>query len=309
MPADGIPHLPRPELLTFDEITDIVSVFARHGVRRVRLTGGEPLVRAQLSTLVSHLVAVEGIEEVVMTTNAFLLGRHAEALWEAGLRGLNISFDSTRPDVFERITRGGKIDRVVAGIQAARDAGFRQLKLNAVIMGGQNDDELFELISFAQQHDAVMRFIEFMPIGQDMGWGRATCVPAATIRRRLAERWDLQAETANGDVRGPARYWTARGPGLPPDGARFGIISAVSECFCSDCNRVRLSPRGGLRACLADDREVSLRDALRTAPSREKGLSIVEELVAQALFGKRESHAFDLDGAGVTDTSMTAIGG
>lgn len=308
MPAHGIPHAPRPELLTYHEITDLVTMFARRGVRRVRLTGGEPLVRAELWTLVAMLKQVEGIDEVVMTTNAHLLARYAGRLREAGLDGLNISFDSTRADVFRRLSRVGELDKVTAGIRAAREAGFEQLKLNAVIVAGENDDELCELVRFATDEGATMRFIEFMPIGQETGWGRRACFTAKMMREQLRQRWTVEPLPVRRGV-GPARYYQLHGAGLPPAGAKVGIISAVTECFCADCNRVRLTPQGGLRACLADDREVSLRDAMRLAPTREEGLRAAEILLEKALFGKLESHAFDLDGDAVTHKAMTAIGG
>lgn len=308
MPEEGLEHVPRPELLTFDEIRDIVELAANRGVRRVRLTGGEPLVRAELWKLIEMLKAVPGIEEVVMTTNAFLLARHAQKLKDAGLDGLNISFDSTRPEVFERLSRVGDLDRVVAGIRAARDVGFKNLKLNAVVVTGENDGELAELVRFATSEGATMRFIEFMPIGGDTGWGRGTCFTAKMMREELGREWDLEPLPTKMGA-GPARYYRATGGDLPADGVRFGIISAVTECFCADCNRIRITPQGGLRACLADDREVSLRDAMRLAPNRAEGLRAAEILLERSLFGKRESHAFDLDGEAVTVKAMTAIGG
>lgn len=306
MPAHGIPHAPRPELLTFDEIAALVTMFAERGVRRVRLTGGEPLVRAQLWNLIALLKQIPQLDEVVLTTNAHLLARHAKQLRDAGLDGLNISFDSTRPDVFRRLSRVGDLSTVVDGIRAARDAGFEQLKLNAVIVAGENDDELHDLVMFAVAHGATMRFIEFMPIGPETGWGRRTCFTARMMRERLRERWSVEPLPARQGV-GPARYYRLGGDGV--EGATVGIISAVTECFCADCNRVRLTPQGGLRACLADDREVSLRDAMRLAPTPQEGLRAAEILLEKALFGKLETHAFDLDGEAVTRKAMTAIGG
>lgn len=295
-------------MLTYDEIADLVSIFARHGVRRVRLTGGEPLVRANLATLVAMLSAIDGIDEIVMTTNAFLLARHAEDLRSAGLSGLNISFDSVDPTTFTRLSRIGEMQRVIDGIRAARAVGFNQVKLNAVVIRGENDHELVELVRFAHAEGAVMRFIEFMPIGGETGWGRDSCVTARQMREQLGTQWRLERDEKTYGT-GPARYWRAHGPEFGPDGAPFGIISAVTECFCADCNRVRITPQGGLRACLADDREAALRDAMRLAPTRAEGRAAAERLIRRALFGKSESHAFDLDGAGVTTTPMTAIGG
>ncbi len=306
MPEHGIEHVPRPELLSFAEIADVVGIFARHGVHRVRLTGGEPLVRADLPELVSMLAGVDGIDEVVMTTNAYLLGRYAVALHDAGLTGLNISFDSVDATTFTRLTRIGDMQRVIDGIRAAREAGFERIKLNAVVIRGQNEHELVDLVRFAAAEGAIMRFIEFMPIGGEMGWGREACVTARQMRETLSAIWELTPDPRAYGT-GPARYWRATGEGLPPQGATFGIIGAVTECFCADCNRVRITPQGGLRACLADDHEVTLRDAMRLAPTREAGLLAAERLIRAALFGKKESHAFDVDT--ITQTAMTAIGG
>lgn len=308
MPEHGIEHLPRPELLTFAELRDLVTLFARHGVTRVRITGGEPLVRSGITELVATLAAVPGLEEVVMTTNGFLLAQHAVSLRQAGLGGLNVSLDSLDPDVFRRLTRVGDLTRVVAGIDAAIDAGFEPLKLNAVIVRGENDHELPDLVRFAAQRGAIMRFIEYMPIGDETGWGGAACFSAREMRERLAEIWTITPQPGSYG-RGPARYWRAHGPDLPEEGAAFGIIGAVTECFCASCNRVRISPQGGLRACLADDRELSLRDALRLAPTPAQGLLEAERLIRAALGGKKEAHAFDLRGSGVTRTAMTSIGG
>lgn len=308
MPAHGIDHVPRPELLTFDELRDLVTIFADHGVSRVRLTGGEPLVRADISRLVELIASVRGIDEVVMTTNAYLLARHAASLRDAGLSGLNISLDSLDAATFTRLSRIGEMQRVLDGIDAARGVGFEHLKLNAVVIRGENDHELCDLVQFAADRASVMRFIEFMPIGGETGWGREACVTAREMREQLSARWDLEPEEQSFGA-GPARYWRARGEGLDPAGTPFGIISAVTECFCADCNRVRITPQGGLRACLADDREVSLRDALRLAPTPVDGLRDAERLIRSALFGKKETHDFDLDGGAVTRTAMTSIGG
>lgn len=307
MPEEGIEHVPRPELLTYDEIVTIATVFARHGVRRIRLTGGEPLVRAELGLLIEKLKSIDGIERVAMTSNAFLLGRHVEALREAGLDSVNISLDSLDPETFEKMTRIGDLQRVLDGIDAAIDAGF-EVKLNAVVVRGKNDHEVADLVEYAAQRGAIMRFIEFMPIGGDTDWGENACVPAQEIRDRLGERWEMIPDPSRYGT-GPARYWRVHGPQTPSTGWPFGIISAVTECFCADCNRMRITPQGGLRACLADDREVNLRDALRLAPSPEQGNEAVEALIRESLFGKRETHDFDIDGDAVTDKRMHSIGG
>lgn len=309
MPAEGLEFRPRRELLTFEELERVVRVFASLGVRRVRLTGGEPTVRRDLPDLVARLAAIDGIDELAMTSNGLLLERLAAPLREAGLGALNVSLDTLRPERFRQITRVGTLDAVERGLAAAREAGFENIKLNAVVMRGFNDDELVELADWAIARGLVMRFIEFMPIGGEaLGWslGDGGCMPASEMRAVLASRYP-HFEPAPGyrPGLGPARYWLVRGPSTPPEGGRIGFISAVTECFCADCNRVRLTPEGGLRACLADDREVSLRDVLRSGGSD----AALREAIFVALHGKRETHRFEEGVAGGTQRAMTTIGG
>lgn len=308
MPADGIDFVPREALLTYEEIVELVTVFARLGVDSIRLTGGEPLVRADVPAVVRRLKEVPGIRRVALTTNAFLLGRFAKELADAGLDDINVSLDSLDPETFRKISRVGDLDAVIAGIDAAREAGIERIKLNTVVMGGINDHELADLTVWAAARGVILRFIEFMPIGGETHWGKVTCVPAATIREALAQRWEVRADPSRHGS-GPARYWRLFGPPFGPEGSTIGIIGAVTECFCAACNRVRVSSKGGLRACLADDREVDLRVPLRTIEDSQERSTAVETLIREALFGKKESHAFDIDGDSVTTTLMHAIGG
>jgi cyclic pyranopterin phosphate synthase len=309
MPADGIPHAPRDEVLSYEEVCELVEVFAAEGVNRVRITGGEPLVRADVPRLVEMLKGIDGIDKVAMTTNAFLLRRYAQELRDAGLDSLNISLDTLDPDRFKEITRVGSLERVLDGIEAAREAGFDQIKLNAVIVGGFNDDEMPDLVRFALERGLIMRFIEFMPIG-DTVWaeGKGDCVPAKKMREVIGQHWTLEAD-ATRYGKGPARYWRLHGPDTPAEGHPFGIIAAVTECFCDACNRVRLTSQGGLRACLADDNEVDLKAPLRTIEAPKERRQAIEECIRLSLYGKKETHAFDIDGGSVTNKQMTAIGG
>ncbi len=308
MPAEGVHHHPRPDLLTFEEIVEVVSTFAAMGVDTVRITGGEPLVRAEVPKLIGRLKRLPGIERVTMTTNAFLLGRHAADLAAAGLDDINISLDSLRPERFAELSRVGNLGRVLDGIRAARDAGIGPMKFNAVLVGGVNDDEIVDLVRFAAANGGIMRFIEFMPIGDETGWSGGDCFPAARIRAAVARSFDLR-DDAGTYGNGPARYWRAFGPDLPEEGCPVGIISAVTECFCATCNRVRVTPRGAMRACLADDGEIDLRVPLRTMEPGEERRRALEALIWRSLAGKKESHSFDLDGGGVTQRHMHAIGG
>lgn len=327
MPAEGIGHVSSREYLSFEEIQEVAEVFAAEGVRRVRITGGEPLVRPGIPNLVRALKGVEGIERVALTTNGFLLKKYAQDLKDAGLDSLNISLDTLDAARFKEITRVGDLERVLQGIDAAQQAGFTRLKLNAVIVSGFNDDELVDLVRFAIDRGVIMRFIEFMPIGDtiwvealqnsasasatdtaDRGRARGSCVPARQMRETLGEYYRLEPDPKRYGT-GPARYWRLHDEDSPPEGHPFGIIAAVTECFCDLCNRVRMTARGGLRACLADDAEVDLRAPLRTYADPEERRAEIEARIRRALYGKKERHAFDIDGGSVTTKNMTAIGG
>lgn len=312
MPAQGDPFARQPELLTNPEIISVANVLVEGGVKKIRITGGEPLIRSEVPELIEHLHQLEGLEHVALTTNAFLLPKYAVQLADVGLNSINISLDTLQPARFKEITRVGSLERVLEGLKAAQAAGIRDIKLNAVIIRGFNDDELHQLVAFAAKHDVIMRFIEFMPIGTQTIWGNsgmAPCVSAREMREHLSSIWSLTPlKTRFGS--GPARYWQIDGDGLPKDGARVGIISAVTECFCGDCNRLRLTARGGLRACLADDGEVDLREIVRASDSTLAPLSVrLRAGIEQALAAKKERHQFDLHAPGVTSKAMNAIGG
>ena len=311
MPDGGIEFEDRRELLSFDEIEEVVSVFVDHGVRKVRLTGGEPLVRGDVPALVERLADLDGLERVALTTNAFLLERHADDLRAAGLDGINISLDTLQADKFEEIAQVDGLERVLGGIRSAKEVGFDPVKINTVVIRGFNDDEIDDLVRFGAEHGAIPRFIEFMPMGHDTHWEHADdsgFVSAQAIRDDLRTRWDVEPEGESYGA-GPAKYWRLRGEGLPDEGHPVGVIGAVTECFCADCNRMRLTATGGLRACLADDREISVRAPLRTLADEGERRAAIRSRIRQSLGGKKERHDFALEGDGVTEKPMTAIGG
>jgi len=320
MPARGGRFSAHEALLTFEEIERLVRVFVRLGVNRVRLTGGEPLVRRGVVDLVRRVASVPGIEDVAATTNGALLPALAEPLAAAGLDRVNVSLDSLRPERFQRLTRRGDLGRVLAGIEAARAAGLTPLKLNAVVVRGENDDELGDLVRFAAAHDAVLRFIEYMPLGSaapgaaEAGdsastWGPASFVPGAEMVEHLRRAFQVSEPLGGGAQaglvgEGPAVYREVRAPGLPP--VRVGFIRAVSESFCSTCNRVRLSATGTLQECLAYPGRLSLRDALRAGASDAE----LEDVIRDALAAKGPGHRFgEADGGGHGAVTMSGIGG
>jgi cyclic pyranopterin phosphate synthase len=254
----------RDRLLRFEEIATVARVLVEQGVDKVRLTGGEPLLRRGIERLVAMLKAVPGEPQVVMTTNGMLLTRLAPALRVAGLDRLNISLDTLRPRRFERIARRPGLEQVLAGIEAAQAAGFMRTKLNMVVMGGFNDDELPDMLDFAAARGLEQRFIEFMPMtSNDYGVG-AERVPLPEIRRRIEAHAPLLPRPRGS---GPADTFT-----VAATGARVGIIAAISLPFCETCNRVRMTAEGVLRSCLFEGGEVSVRELVRSGEDLEAGL-------------------------------------
>lgn len=300
MPAEGLPWLPRSDLLSFEEIARLVRAFADVGVRKVRLTGGEPTVRTGIVDLVARIADDARIEDVAMTTNGHTLGGLAEPLARAGLRRVNVSIDALDPAAFAQITRGGDVNRVLDGIAAARDAGLAPVKLNCVVMRDVNDHEAVRLVEhFAKWPDVEVRFIEYMPF--DRVDARRHHLPARELRARLAERWTLEPlpRPAHG---GPAVRWALR-----ETGQVVGFVSPITEHFCDACNRLRLQVDGHLRTCLSREALPSLRDVLRA------GIDDValERIVRERVWGKVAGHEAHLEGEAFRafEGAMTPIGG
>jgi cyclic pyranopterin phosphate synthase len=295
---DRMQFSPRAAVLTFEEIERIVSRFADLGVRKVRLTGGEPTVRHGIVDLVRRMAAVPGIEQVVMTTNGHLLDELAVPLRAAGLSAINVSLDTLDAERFRAITSRGDLARVLAGIDAAVAAGLR-VKTNAVALRGINEHEVVALCEDAWRRGATPRFIEHMPMSDGAIYEAEQGISAASIRRSVEESLGplVPADARPRDA-GPARYWA-----LESDPARqVGIISAMTEHFCDDCNRLRLTATGELHACLGHDDAVSLRDVLRGGGTDTDLI----HAVAGAVSGKRAGHAF---GAKAPAKHMIGIGG
>ena len=253
MPAEGFRAMPRAELLTLEESARFVGVMARLGVERVRITGGEPLVRRGAVGLIRAISQTEGIREVAMTTNGHLLGQFAGPLYDAGLRCLTVSLDSFAPETFSALTGGGELERVLHGLAEAERVGFSDIRINTVVIRGQNDEQALEMVEACWARGWLPRFIELMPIGH--AWGRETQLRVSTgeVLARIGSRYPLAAGLEGDDLpRGPARYYrVTEGPFA---GRRVGMISPMSDHgFCSRCNRARLTAQGGLRACLADE--------------------------------------------------------
>jgi cyclic pyranopterin phosphate synthase len=267
--------------LTFDEIERVIGAFANLGVAKVRITGGEPLVRKDLPVLVSQLSQLSGIEDLSLSTNAVLLSRQAQALRDAGVSRINVSLDTLIPDRFTQIT-GGKLQPVMDGLMVAKESGFAPIKINMVAMKGINDDEFEDMVDFCLEHDFTLRFIETMPIG-------GTCVDASQyylslkhVKNRLADQYELIPGVMPGG--GPARYVQVKNTDL-----RIGFITPISQHFCETCNRVRLSVDGTLYLCLGQDHKYELRPLLRQGIS-DDGL---KNAIIEAIAIKPEKHEFD----------------
>jgi cyclic pyranopterin phosphate synthase len=273
----------RPDHLTTEEILRLARVAASLGFRKFRLTGGEPLVRADVPELVRGMAAIPGVEAIGLSTNGTRLAALARPLREAGVRSVNISLDALDPALYRRIT-GGDVATVLAGIRAAVSAGFERVKLNAVLLRGLNESELWPLILFAAEHGLPLRFIELMPVSRADALTDANFLPVAEVMERLRAREELIPQPDHRLGHGPAKYYR-----LSHTGALVGFIGAITnQHFCETCNRVRLTADGKIRPCLGNHGEVDLRAALRRHASEADLVALLRHAVAQ----KPQTHAF-----------------
>ena len=291
---------PREELLTYEEIARVAAVAARLGIRTTRLTGGEPLVRRDLPELVRQLVATDGIEEVALTTNGLLLAEQAEPLRAAGLRRLNVSLDSLRPDVFERIARRGGLDRVLAGLAAAKQAGFPRIRINAVSIRGLTEEEIVPLAVFCRREGLDLRFIEFMPLDAEEDWTPARVLSGAEVRGILEREVGRLVREPVADRGQPAVDWRWG------DGAgRVGFIDPVTRPFCDRCDRLRLTADGQFRNCLFSTVEWDVRRVLREGADDAAVVALLRACVA----AKKAAHGIDSPAFERPARAMYQIGG
>jgi GTP 3',8-cyclase len=276
--------LPRQELLTFEEIERVVRVAAQAGVSKIRLTGGEPLVRAQLWNLIAHLVAVPGIDDVALTTNGLLLGEQAKALKAAGLSRLNVSLDALNPELFERIARRKGLDQVLAGIASAQAAGFEQIRINAVSIKGLTESEVVPLARFSRAHGLTLRFIEFMPLDADRNWNLEQVLTGNEVRQIIEnEVCPLVLAERSNDQQPAMDFRYVDGQGL------VGFINSVSEPFCQACNRMRITAEGKMRNCLFSQAEWDLRELLRSGASVKQ----IDQRIRDCISAKKAGHGMD----------------
>jgi GTP 3',8-cyclase len=299
MPADGLPWLERAEILTFEEIERLARVMAGMGVTDLRLTGGEPLVRREFPRLVSMLAAVPGIEDLSLTTNAYLLERDADALVEAGITRVNVSIDSLQRDRFFQMTRRDSLPQVLRGLEAiARHESVRPIKVNAVALRDFTEEEAIPFAEFARSTSFQVRFIEFMPLDGDHAWSRDQVLTGDELRAIIDRVHPLEESP-----REP--HATARVFRFADGAGEIGFINPVSEPFCADCNRIRLTADGKLRTCLFSLNETDLREPLRSDASDEE----LETLIRDAVWRKELKHHVGEPGFRQPPRTMSAIGG
>jgi len=278
MPSGGLKLKPHEEILTYEEIELFANCAIEQGISKIRLTGGEPLIRRDVLDLIKGLTSIPGLTDISLTTNGILLADYADALVEAGLKRVNISVDSLDPDVFRRITRNGNLSRVISGLEKTLEVGLEPVKINVVVLRGVNED-IADFVKLTFDYPVHVRFIEYMPFSKEIGMEKS--VSSAELQERISKLGELE-QAASPYGAGPARYFKMKG-----SQGTIGFISPMSEHFCPKCNRLRLTADGRLRTCLFSDEEVDVRKAMRAENPKEK----VKELIYQTLLTKPKNHS------------------
>jgi len=301
LPHGEPPIAPKEQMLTYEEIERACEIFVALGIEKIRLTGGEPMLRKDIETIIAKLTKLKpGLLDLALTTNGYFLPERAQQLKAAGLDRVTISLDSLKRDVFKQMTGVDVLDKVMEGIAAAKAAGLEPIKINAVIVRGHNEDEVADFAAFAREHDVKMRFIEFMPLDSGHDWDRRDVVSGREIRERIETRFPLTKVNFDRGSETSARYEFADGaPG------EIGIIAPVTEPFCGACSRIRLTADGQIRTCLFSTVEHSLREVIRSGASRDEIIDYIESVVL-----KKEPRHFINDPGFVTPSrTMSFIGG
>jgi cyclic pyranopterin phosphate synthase len=297
--ARGVNYVEREELLSFEEIERLAALLVKLGIRKIRLTGGEPLLRKDLEGLVSRLSGLSQLEDLALTTNAFNLDERAERFVKAGLKRVTISLDSLRADRFYDITRNQDFEKVMIGIETAKKMGLEPVKINCVVVRGVNEDEILDFARFARRRDLCVRFIEFMPIDEDERWSRSLVVPGEEILRVLTDEFNLVP------IEGVDASATAKNFGFRDSPGSIGLITPVSNPFCGECSRLRLTADGKLRTCLFSIVEHDVRSLLREGASDE----VLQRFLEETLHKKEEGHRISEAGFKAPSRTMSYIGG
>ncbi len=298
MPSKGVMPIKHKDILSYEEIVRIVRIAAPMGIRKVRITGGEPLARKNITHLISSLNAINGIENISLTTNGVLLEKYADEIARAGLDRVNVSLDSLSPDRYKEITRGGSLDVVLRGIEKAENAGLKPVKINMVPIRGFNVDEIEEFARITLEKSYQVRFIEFMPIGARQMWSHDKYIPLNEIKSIVEKVGSLTPVKVRKS--GPARYFRFEGAA-----GVVGFINAVTHQFCEECNRLRLTADGKLRPCLFSETEVDLKTPIRNDASDVE----IEGLIRHAIEVKPEKHNIDCRDGSAFLKPMSRIGG
>jgi cyclic pyranopterin phosphate synthase len=299
MPAH-VTFRPREELLSFEEIRRFVRVGISLGIRKVRLTGGEPLVRADLPRLIAMLVELPGLDDLALTTNGLLLADQAEALYQAGLHRLNVSLDTLDEERFQQISRRPGIDRVLAGIHAAMDVGFRTIRLNAIAIRGFTESEIEPLVAFSRQHNLELRFIEYMPLDAQQQWQTTDVLAGDEIRRRVEKSFGKMIPVSGRDASQPATDFR-----FEDGSATIGFINSVTQPFCDACNRLRLTAEGQIRNCLFSTAEWDARALLRGNATDDQ----LRDMLVECVGAKKRGHGIDTPDFVRPERAMYQIGG
>ncbi len=298
--AEDMVFLPRAQVLSLEESIEICEAFAELGVRKIRITGGEPLVRNSIGTLFDQVGKIESLDELTLTTNGSRLSQFAPQLAEAGVKRINVSLDTLDSAQFTELTRFGKLDDVLSGIETAQQAGISRIKLNAVILRQRNMDQVLPLVNYALAHDLDISFIEEMPLGQVTEHGREEeFCSSAELRELIQQQHTLLA--SDYQTGGPSRYWS-----IPGSNSRIGFISPHSDNFCSSCNRVRVTAEGNLLLCLGNENSVDLKAIIRRYPGERERL---KQAIVDAMSHKPEKHHFYEDDAPQIVRFMNTTGG
>ncbi|BCS54382.1 GTP 3',8-cyclase MoaA [Geobacter sp. SVR] len=297
MPKEGIVKTGHDAVLSYEELHLIAETAVGLGIEKIRITGGEPLVRAGLIGFLERLAAIGGLRHLALTTNGLLLEQMSEDLFRAGVQRLNVSLDSLDSKTFAEITRGGDIQRVLSGLEAAERAGFPPPKINVVVMRGVNDSEILDFAEMTRERGNSVRFIEYMPVVKEPGWQRF-CISGKEILQRIAERYPLE-QVDKGAYAGPSRDFR-----IPGASGSIGIITAVSGHFCSECNRIRVTATGQAKGCLFSDERTDLVPFLRPADPQR-----LREVLKGIVAGKPERHGMSCDGYAHSNFAMSQVGG
>ena len=299
MPADNVEFMDRSNLLSFEEIQRVAQIVSRMGINRLRLTGGEPLMRKNLPVLIKMLNEVDGIDDIAMTTNAYFLKDQAQSLKDAGLKRLNVSLDALDPEKFRDVNRRDCLQSVLDGLDTARKVGFKSIKINAVAVRNFSETEIMSLIEMGRSDGFEIRFIEFMPLDSDKVWERDKVLFGHEIVNMIKDNYELIPIDNSLEIGPASEYNFADGKG------KIGIITAVSNPFCDHCNRIRMTADGKLRTCLFSTEETNLKELIRSGATDE---TIIETL-KQAVLVKEPGHKINLDDFERPTRAMHAIGG